>query len=75
MPHTNKVEVVISVDDEHAPKLGQVATALQNAGLSEVSTMDAIGAISGLVAEAKIAGLEKVPGVLGVERSRTVFPA
>jgi hypothetical protein len=75
MARGKRVEVVISVDDAHVPKLAEVASRLTQAGLDDPTMMDAIGAISGKTSEGKIPDLKKIPGVVAVERSQTVYPA
>jgi hypothetical protein len=74
MAKGKRVEVVISVDDAHVPKLAEVASKLTQAGLDSPTVMDAIGAISGKTSEGKIADLKKIPGVVAVECSQTVYP-
>ncbi|HJZ54332.1 MAG TPA: hypothetical protein VKE74_05215, partial [Gemmataceae bacterium] len=75
MVTTREVEVVVLVDDDHMSRLSHVAAQLQNVGLNKPEVQPAIGTISGVVTEDKIARLRQVSGVTAVERSREVWPA
>ena len=68
MAKTGKVQVLISVDDEHMEKMGQVVEHCKAAGLDVEQSLDQIGAITGLVDPGKIGDLSKVAGVGNVER-------
>ena len=65
----DKVPVLISVDDEHLPKMRQVVERCKAAGLHVEQSLDQIGTITGSVDPGKIGDLSKVAGVASVERS------
>lgn len=69
MAKTDRVQVLISVDDEHLPKMRQVVERCKAAGLDVEQSLDQIGTITGSVAPGKIGALSKVAGVANVERS------
>lgn len=75
MAKAKTVEVVVSVDDAHAGKVGEVAAGLAAAGLTAATVQAALGTVAGRVDPAKLPALRKVPGVQAVEESRTVGPA
>jgi hypothetical protein len=66
---TEKVPVLISVDDEHLPKMRQVLESCQAAGLDVEQSLDQIGTITGSIDPGKIGHLAKVAGVSNVERA------
>lgn len=65
----DRVQVLVSVDGEHLPKLGKIVERCKAAGLDVDQTLDQIGTITGSVAPGKIAALSKVAGVVSVERA------
>lgn len=69
MAKTDKVQVLISVDDEHLPKMRQVVERCKAAGLDVEQALDQIGTITGSVDSSRIGDLSKVAGVASVERS------
>ena len=69
MAKADKVQVLVSVDDEHLPKMRQVVERCKAAGLDVEQALDQIGAITGSVDPGKIGALSKVAGVVSVERS------
>ena len=64
-----KVPVLISVDDEHLPKMRQVLKSCEAAGLDVEQSLDQIGTITGSIDPGKIGHLAKVAGVSNVERA------
>ena len=64
------IAVTVLVDDDHLETIGDVATALQEAGLRLQATMPATGVITGAAEDP--AALAGVPGVAAVETAREV---
>jgi hypothetical protein len=64
-----RVQVLVSVDDQHLPKLGQVVERCKAAGLEVEQTLEKIGTLTGSIHPDKIADLSKVAGISSVERS------
>ena len=64
-----KVPVLISVDDEHLPKMHQVVERCKAAGLDVEESLDQIGTITGSIDPGKIGHLSKVAGVSSVEQA------
>jgi predicted RNA-binding protein associated with RNAse of E/G family len=62
------VAVVVTVSDG---RLQQATADLRDAGMDVDDIMDALGMVTGTVAEDAIPALEAVPGVIEVERQRT----
>jgi hypothetical protein len=62
------IDVTVLVDDEHLGTIGDVAAALQEAGLRLQATMPATGVITGATEDP--AALTRVPGVAAVETAR-----
>ena len=58
--------VVVTVDDDHLPKIAEVAEQLRSRGVQVDSVMEATGMISGSTGLEK-AELERIPGVVSVE--------
>ncbi|MGH9279622.1 MAG: ketohydroxyglutarate aldolase [Acidimicrobiales bacterium] len=67
---SGSVQVIVTVDDDHAQRLPEVADRLRAAGMEVAQTLDSIGTITGSVDESRLAGLMSVPGVEDVEQSR-----
>lgn len=67
-----KVEVLVSVDDAHLEKVHDVAEELRSAGMDVHEALPELGTISGAVELDRMAKLEGVPGVAGLERGREV---
>lgn len=67
----NKVQVVVSVDDEHMPEVGEVAKRCRKAGLQVDQALEAVGMITGSIPEDKLDKLSGVKGVASVEREQT----
>ena len=60
--------IVVTVDDEHMPKIGELAEQLRSRGVQVDSVMEATGMISGST-ELGSAEIERIPGVASVEES------
>ncbi len=65
----DRIAVLISVDDEHLPKMRQVVERCQAAGLRVDQALDQIGTITGSIQPGKMDGLSRIAGVAGVERA------
>jgi len=59
-------EVSVSIDDAHLPVITSVAQALQARGMQVEQVLDAMGIITGSVADDRRPLLEAVPGVAAV---------
>lgn len=70
MAKEKKVQVLVSVDDQHLPKMGKVVERLKAAGLDVQQSMEAIGTVTGSVELAKLTRLKRVPGVSSVEQDQ-----
>jgi methylmalonyl-CoA mutase cobalamin-binding subunit len=66
-----KVQVVVSVDDEHMPEVGEVAQRCRKAGLQVDQALGEVGIITGSIPEDKLKKLSGVKGVASVEREQT----
>lgn len=67
------VEVNVLVDDDHLPKIDEVASALGREGLAVGKTLRSVGVITGSVADSGVTeALRKIAGVVGVEVNRDV---
>ncbi len=64
------VGVVVSVADDHLGELTEVVEGLRRAGLRVDDVLDAVGMITGTVADTDLDALESVPGVIEVERNQ-----
>lgn len=65
-----KVQVMISVDDEHMPEIGKVAERCRKAGLQVDEALEEVGIITGSIPEKELASLSGVKGVASVERGQ-----
>jgi hypothetical protein len=66
------VDVSVTVDDQHLGfAIHDVAAALRANGMDVKQVNEAVGVISGTVADVAVPSLETVPGVKSVERART----
>ena len=68
----SSVEVNVVVDPSADGGVDGIVRRLRNAGLSVADVLDAVGVVSGHVAQPRLAGLSNVPGVVAVEASRGV---
>jgi hypothetical protein len=71
MSQPNRVHVTVSVDEAHVSNMDEVVAGLAAAGMEDVKSLGAIGAISGHVDSGRLAGLSQVPGVAAVEREHS----
>jgi hypothetical protein len=65
----DKVDVLVSLSDDHLPEIDEVASKLEDAGLEVGRALPEIGTITGRVAASKFSGLGKVEGVAALERA------
>ena len=69
------VEVNVLVDDEHLPKIDEVASALGREGLAVAKTLRSVGVITGSVADTGVTdALRAVAGVVGGQVGPDVKP-
>lgn len=66
----SKVNLSISVDDNHVDRMSDVVQNLESAGLKVEQLMENIGIITGSCDSAKVEALSKIEGVAHVEPSR-----
>ena len=64
---TDKLSVLVTVDEPHLQQLEAVAAELRKAGLEVVGTSELGGIIAGQIAENKLGTIAAVPGVAAVE--------
>jgi hypothetical protein len=64
-------QVVVSVTDDRVADLAGVVAALRTAGLRVGEVFESVGVVTGTVDGDALGALSAVPGVEGVERSRT----
>lgn len=62
------VQVSVTVDDEHLGAIGAVADALRESGMKVDQVLDALGIITGSVAEGGPDSLMTVEGVASVQQ-------
>lgn len=67
-----KVNLVISVADDHIDQILDVAQNLREAGLAVEQVMDAAGVITGHCEKSQMVALSSVPGVDSVEASQSI---
>jgi len=67
-----QVDVVLSVTDCYLKRIPELVQKLQDHGMTNIKTMEAIGAIAGSIDEAQIADIAKIEGVDQVERSQEI---
>lgn len=63
----SRVNLIISVDDEHRDRLLEVVEELQAAGMKVEQWMEQIGVVQGSVDSAQVGVLSRVKGVAHVE--------
>ena len=66
----SKVNLLISVDDDHMDRILEVVQGLQSAGMNVEQLMDKIGIVTGSCDSRKVEALSQVEGVSHVEPSR-----
>ena len=65
-----KVQVLVSVAEEHRAQMHQVAQRCREAGLEVDQTLGAVGVITGSIPQDKMSSLSGVQGVASVERGQ-----
>lgn len=65
-------DVNVSVADAHLGQFDAAVRRMEQAGLKVQNTLPAIGVVSGTIDSDSIAGLEQLPEVSSVERSREI---
>ncbi len=66
----NRVNVVVSVDDDHVDATNEVAERLRATGMQVEETMDALGTVAGSVDSSLVGRLASVEGVSEIEEER-----
>ncbi len=66
----SRVNLSVSVDDEHVHRFSEVLEGVKNAGMDVEQEMEGIGVMSGSIDSEKVDSLRKVEGVSHVEQSR-----
>jgi hypothetical protein len=64
-----KVDVLVSLSDEHAPAIGEMTSKLEEAGLEVQQAMPEIGTISGRADPSRLSALRQVEGVASLEQA------
>jgi len=68
---TDKVDLLISVDDEHLSRFSEVVKSIEGAGMDVDQQMEEIGVVTGSIEPEKVDPISDVEGVAHVEQSRT----
>ncbi len=66
-----KVNVSISIKDDHLPQFAEAVEHLKRAGLQVDQALPSVGVVTGSVEQSKIATLQQLPSVANVEQSRS----
>jgi hypothetical protein len=66
----SKVNLLVSVDDEHLNRFSEVVKGLKDAGMDVEQEMEGIGTVTGSIDSEKVEQLRKVEGISHVEESR-----
>ena len=66
-----RVNLIISVDEDHLDKISSVVKNLQSAGLYVEQLMENLGIITGSCDSSNVQALSQVEGVSSVETERT----
>lgn len=68
----DKVDLLISVDDEHLDRFSEVVKSIEDVGVDVAQQMEDIGVVTGSIEPGKIGPINDVEGVAYVERSRDI---
>lgn len=68
----SRVNLSISVDDDHMTKIAEVVQNLKKAGMKVENLLDQLGIVTGWCESEKVAKLSQVEGVSDVESERAV---
>ena len=66
----DKVDLLISIDDEHLGRFSEVVKSIEDVGVDVARQMEEIGVVTGSIEPGKIGPINDVEGVSHVERSR-----
>jgi UDP-N-acetylmuramate-alanine ligase len=66
----SKVNLLVSVDDEHLDRFSEVVKGLEDAGMDVEQELEETGVITGSIDSEKVEQLRKVEGVSHVEESQ-----
>ncbi len=69
---TDRIDLIVSVDEAHLERIHEVAHRLERAGMRVDELQEETGTLTGRASEDVIPVLEAVPGVAAVERARPV---
>ena len=67
---SEKVTLLVTVDDEYNDRIAEVADRLRAAGMDVVSLMEFLGTITGAIEAEKVEVISRIKGVAHVETSR-----
>ena len=67
-----KVNLSISVKDEHLPHFSEVLSQLKKSGLAVDQALESVGVVTGSIDSSKVKQLQQLDGVAHVEESREV---
>lgn len=68
-------KIIILIDDQHIPKIQDVAKELIESGLQNSNVLTTIGVVTGEIEEKKIDDLCNIIGVLSIEKDEQVYLA
>ncbi len=68
---SQKVSLLVTVDDQHGDRMSEVADRLRAAGLNVESVLESLGTITGSIEPEKVQLISNVEGVSHVETSRS----
>jgi hypothetical protein len=73
MTLTTPRSVIVKIDDAYLDRIGDVVAKLQTEGFVLASSLDAIGVLSGSVADSDLKKIASVEGVAAVEDDRSDY--
>ncbi|MEZ4713423.1 MAG: hypothetical protein R3A44_39920 [Caldilineaceae bacterium] len=65
------VDLLITISDEFLVQIPALVEKLMEMGLTDIQVMSAVGIITGVLDEAKMADVAQMPGVAQVQRTQT----
>ena len=66
----SKVNLLVSVDDEHLGRFSEVVKGLEDAGMDVEQELEGTGVVTGSIDSEKVEQLRKVEGVSHIEEPR-----
>lgn len=73
MTATTPLAVLVKIDDHYLDRLGDVVARLQREGFVLASSLEAIGVLTGSVADSDLKKIAAVEGVSAVEEDRSDY--